>query len=144
MRTATTTGSLGDSEESDVDVDAPRVAQWVDEEELEQLEVASGDASHGKVVNAEDIVRVVHVSPKFGWFIALYRKPSKTVSWSTMSVGGCPSSHLPTDLASLPLGALRRAQRALARAQAEENPSDSEEEEKLRVRVRARGSFSQG
>ena len=33
-------------------------------------------------------------------------------------------------MASLPLGALRRAQRALARAQAEENPSDSEEDEK--------------
>ena len=38
-------------------------------------------------------------------------------------------SHLPTDLVSLPLGALRRAQRALARAQAVENPSGSEGEE---------------
>lgn len=35
---------------------------------------------------------------------------------------------LRTDLASLPLGALRRAQRALARAQIEEGPSDSEDE----------------
>ena len=122
--------SLGDSEESDVDVDAPRVAQWVDEDDLEQLEVVSGDASHGKAVNAEDIVRAVHASLKPGWFIvysALYRKPSKTVRRSTMSFGDYPSSHLPTDLASLPLGALRRAQHALARAQAEENPSDSEE-----------------
>jgi len=57
--------SLGDSEGSDLDVDAPRVAQWVDEDDLEQPEVASGDASHGKAVNAEDIVRVVHVSPEF-------------------------------------------------------------------------------
>jgi hypothetical protein len=55
-----------DSEESDVDVDAPRVAQWVDEDDLEQLETPFGDASHGEVENAEDIVCVVHVSPKFG------------------------------------------------------------------------------
>jgi len=47
-----------------------------------------------------------------------------------MSSRDYPSLHLPTDLASLPLGALRRAQRALARAQAEENPSDSDEGEK--------------
>lgn len=59
--------SLGEtSEESDVDVDAPRVAQWVDEDDVDQPEIASGDASHGKAVVAEDIVRVVDVSPKFG------------------------------------------------------------------------------
>lgn len=46
-----------DKEESDVDVDAPRVAQWVDEEDLEQPEVSPGDASHKKTVNLEDIVR---------------------------------------------------------------------------------------
>lgn len=43
-------GSLGDPDEdgveSDVDVDAPRVAQWVDEEDLEQLEEPSDDALH--------------------------------------------------------------------------------------------------
>lgn len=43
--------------------------------------------------------------------------------------GGYSLSHPHIDLASLPLGALRRAQRALARAQAEENPGDSEEDE---------------
>ena len=52
----------GDSEESDLDVDAPRVAQWVDEDDLEQPEMVSGEASHGEVVNSEDIVRVVDVS----------------------------------------------------------------------------------
>jgi len=122
----------GDEGESDVDVDAPRVAQWVDEDDLEEPEILPRDASHGKAVNAEDIVRVVYVYPKFGWFIvcfALYRIPYKIVSWLTTPVEDYPSSHPPTDLASLPLGALRRAQRALARAQAEENPSDSEEEE---------------
>jgi len=122
--------SLGNSEESDLDVDAPRVAQWVDEDDLEQPEVASGDAPHGKAVNTEDIVRAAHVFPMFGWFIvyvALRRKPSKTVRRLTMSFGDHSLSYFPTDLASLPLGALRRAQRALARAQAEENPSDSEE-----------------
>lgn len=41
-----------------------------------------------------------------------------------------PLSYLPADLASLPLGALRRAQRALSRAQAEENSSESEEDER--------------
>jgi hypothetical protein len=51
-------GSLRDSgEESDVDVDAPRVAQWVDEEDLEQQDLPSGDVSHEKTVNLEDIVR---------------------------------------------------------------------------------------
>ena len=61
-------------------------------------------------------------------FILLCRKPFKTVRRPTMSFGDHSSPRLPTDLASLPLGALRRAQRALARAQAEENPSDSEED----------------
>ena len=61
-------GSLGDSnedgEDSGVDVDAPRVAQWVDEEDLEQPEVPSGDISHGKTVDLEDIVRFfMSVSP---------------------------------------------------------------------------------
>jgi len=123
-------GSLGgesgdDGEESDVDVDAPRVSQWVDDEDLEELEVPVGDASHGKV---EDIVRVMPVSPKSRWFIVCYRRRCKTVRELTISAGNCPLSCLTTDLASLPLGTLRRAQRALARAQAEENPSDSEDE----------------
>ena len=125
-------GSLGgdsdeDGEESDVDVDAPRVSQWVDDEDLEELEVPPGGVSHGK---AEDIVRVVLVSSKSRWFIVcsiLYRKRYKMVRQLTMSVRNYPLSHPTTDLASLPLGALRRAQRALARAEAEENPSDSED-----------------
>lgn len=41
---------------------------------------------------------------------------------------GIVSYRPPLDLASLPLGTLRRAQRALARAQAEKNPSDSTDE----------------
>lgn len=52
----------GDSEESDVDVDAPRVAQWVDEEDLEHPEMVSDGAPLGKVANVEDIVRAAHVS----------------------------------------------------------------------------------
>ena len=52
-------GSDEDEEESDVDVDAPRVAQWVDDDDLEELAMPPGDALHGKVVNTEDIVRVV-------------------------------------------------------------------------------------
>ncbi|KAF9651889.1 DUF947-domain-containing protein, partial [Thelephora ganbajun] len=80
-------------EESDVDVDAPRVAQWVDEEDLEQLEMPSEDASRRK------------------------------------TGGDYPSLYLPIGLASLPLGALRRAQRALAMAQVQDSPNDSEEEE---------------
>ena len=50
-----------DGEESDMDVDAPRVSQWVDDEDLEELEAPAGDASHG---DAEDIVRVALVSLK--------------------------------------------------------------------------------
>jgi len=88
-------GSLGnsgeDGEESDVDVDALRVAQWVDEDELE-LEMPSGDAPPGKGVNAEDIVRVMYVSPKPGFMIyfALSRKPYKIVRKSPTPVGDCP------------------------------------------------------
>lgn len=67
-------GSLGDShgdeEESDVDVDAPRVAQWVDEEELEQPEAPSGHASHKGTSDLEDIVRPSPVSPN-SWFTVL-------------------------------------------------------------------------
>ena len=59
---------------------------------------------------------------------ALHRKPYKTVRQLSDVCWGPPSSHLPTDLASLPLGALRSAQRALARAQTEEDQSGSEDE----------------
>lgn len=54
--------SDGDREESDVDVDAPRVVQWIDEEELEELGMPPADAPPGK---AEDIVRAAPVFPKF-------------------------------------------------------------------------------
>jgi len=117
-----------DGEESDVDVDAPRVSQWVDDEDLEELDAPPGDTSHGKV---EDIVSVVLVSSKSGWFIMCFacnRKRCRTVRQLISSAGNYPLSRPTIDLASLPLGALRRAQRALARAQAEENPSDSEDD----------------
>lgn len=48
-----------DGEESDVDVDAPRVAQWVDDEDMEELEMPPRD---GKAVNPEDIVRFMLTS----------------------------------------------------------------------------------
>lgn len=57
-----------DGEESDVDVDAPRVSQWVDDEDLEEPEVTPGDASHGRV---EDIVRVALMSSKSRWLIVI-------------------------------------------------------------------------
>ena len=44
-------------EESDVDVDGPRVVQWVDEEDLEQPENLSGDPLHRQMGDPEDIVR---------------------------------------------------------------------------------------
>ena len=50
-------GDLAEDEESDVNMDAPRVAQWVDEEDLERAEAFSGDASHKNTVDLEDIVR---------------------------------------------------------------------------------------
>lgn len=59
---------------------------------------------------------------------AVYRKPYKIVR-ETMCVRNCLLSPPHPDLASLPLGALRRAQRALAKAQAEEYSSNSEEDE---------------
>ena len=59
-------GSLGDPDEdgveSDVDVDAPRVAQWVDEEDLEQLEEPSDDVPRQ---TTDDIVRFLLVSTKW-------------------------------------------------------------------------------
>ena len=80
-------------EESDVDLDAPRVAQWVDDEDLEDLEPPPGDSSSGKAVSAEDIVRVVLVSLKFGWLIVYFifhRKPYKIVRRLTTFASGLP------------------------------------------------------
>lgn len=127
-------GNLAEDEESDVNMDAPRVAQWVDEEDLERAEAVSGDASHKNAVDPEDIVRFYYLPLRYERFVIYcfpptHRKPSKIVRQIT-TWRRCASHYTPLpDLASLPLGALRRAQRALARAQAEENPSDSEEDE---------------
>ena len=84
----------GDSEESDVDVDTPRVAQWVDEDDLEQPEMAFGDASHKKAEDAEDIVRVVCVCVRsldiLSIIFALHRKPYKKVRQSNDVCWGPP------------------------------------------------------
>ena len=82
-----------DGEESDVDVDAPRVAQWVDDEDLEELELLPGDTSHGKAVDAEDVVRVVPVSPNFGWFIVFRRKSCRIVRQLTQCLWGTVPYH---------------------------------------------------
>jgi hypothetical protein len=88
-------GSLEDSdeveEESDVDLDAPRVAQWVDDEDLDDLEMPSEDGSPGKAANAKDIVRVVLIFLKVGWliiYLVLHRKPYKMVGQSTTLARG--------------------------------------------------------
>ncbi|KZT02652.1 uncharacterized protein LAESUDRAFT_729892 [Laetiporus sulphureus 93-53] len=74
----------------DIDIDAARVAQWVDEEELDEMD---GDESESEPSSAEE-----------------------------------EGADLENDLASLPFGALRNAQKALARARA---MSESDEEEEI-------------
>ena len=70
-------GDLSEDEESDVNMDAPRVAQWVDEEDLERAETVSGDASHENTVNPEDIVRFLYLPLSYERFV-IYCVPSHT------------------------------------------------------------------
>jgi hypothetical protein len=82
---------------------------------------------HKKMVDLEDIVCFFARLSELMVYRAVYRKPYKIVR-QTVCVCGNPLLLPLSDLASLPLGALRRAQRTLARAQVEGNPSDSEDE----------------
>ena len=62
------------------------------------------------------------------FYCASHRKPYKTVRKIMVYMTGYRLLEPLPDLASLPFGALRRAQRALASAHTEENPSGSEDE----------------
>ncbi|KAI9069293.1 DUF947-domain-containing protein [Trametes sanguinea] len=79
----------GDYEDMDAEPDAPRVAQWVDEEELDAL---SDEASESESEEEEDGEEVDH-------------------------------KRLEASLKALPFGALRKAQKALAKAE-DEDESD--------------------
>ncbi|KAI0788468.1 hypothetical protein C8Q75DRAFT_823966 [Abortiporus biennis] len=91
-----------DSEEDEVDLDAPRVAQWVDDEELELSEGEMDSQS------SEDEASDFMEGPS-------------DISKLKMVRYACTFN-----LSSLPLGTLRKAQSALSKAKAF---SDSEEEE---------------
>ncbi|PSS37671.1 hypothetical protein PHLCEN_2v495 [Hermanssonia centrifuga] len=89
--------SSSDPEEDDVDADAPRVVQWVDDEELNGD--SEGDESESDQTDDEEDTRP---------------GPSNLKS-------------LQNDLSSISLGALRQAQKALARGKArDDSDSDSE------------------
>ncbi|KIJ17790.1 hypothetical protein PAXINDRAFT_9734 [Paxillus involutus ATCC 200175] len=96
--------SQGDSEEEDnADADAPRVAQWIDDEEsdVEGVEDAAWSGSHSEESDDDG-----ESAQEAG--------PSRTLR------------SLEDDLSTLPLGMLRSAQRSIALAQA---LSDSESDE---------------
>ncbi|KAG6857526.1 hypothetical protein H0H87_000125 [Tephrocybe sp. NHM501043] len=95
--------SSHESDNESQDLDAPRVAQWVDEEELE----------------LED-------DPKAG----PSDLPKKWYGGSLFyALEDVQCSYYYTDLSSLPLGALRKAQSMLAQAEVGMESEDSEEEE---------------
>ncbi|KAN0087581.1 protein of unknown function (DUF947) domain containing protein [Tylopilus felleus] len=91
-----------DSDRDEKDLDAPRVAQWVDDEDFELQEQTDDASGSEEEEDDED-----HSASEPG--------PSRTLR------------SLEDDLSSLPLGALRSAQRSLAQAHAlSDTESDSE------------------
>ncbi|KAG8214606.1 hypothetical protein J3R82DRAFT_9676 [Butyriboletus roseoflavus] len=98
--------SNGDSDRDEEDIDTPRVARWIDDEELE-LQEQMDDASASQDSEGADDDN--HTASEAG--------PSRRLR------------SLEDDLSTLPLGTLRSAQRSLAQAQAlSDTESDSEEQ----------------
>ncbi|KAJ3532522.1 hypothetical protein NM688_g7407 [Phlebia brevispora] len=90
-------GLIDEDSEADVDIDAPRVAQWVDEEELKEDQEESDDGDEGDNAIAGP---------------------------SNLKV-------LQDGLSALPLGTLRKAQRALANAKVDSDSDDGSDEDSL-------------
>lgn len=129
--------------EEDVDVDAPRVAQYVGEEELDdQLDEASesesSDDEDGFTAGPAHLVSIMR-NYHYDSDTNHVRKVYATVRAALCSSEAYHLIHLrsPLDLSSLPLGALRKAQQALSKAKA---LSDSEDEDDAEDNV---GSASQ-
>ena len=125
-----------DASETEIpDVDDARVAQWVDDEELEDGETESESGSSASEGEPQRDVRTNYslnfrraIYSLFStyctgrrscrWYVCLQRPPSALSTFSH------------TALASLPFGTLRKAQKELARASAVDAPdADSESEE---------------
>ncbi|KAM6498076.1 protein of unknown function (DUF947) domain containing protein [Amanita muscaria] len=94
-----------DTEDEDADADAPRVSQWVDEDELGLSSEDSGveDVEEAGPAHIENTKRFTVLFYTY-WTLVLIRHP---------------------DLSSLPFGAVRKAQRTLYQTQVD---SDSDEE----------------
>lgn len=88
--------------EEDVDIDAPRVAQWMDDEKLDDVQEteSSEDESQDEVDD-------------------LGEGPSHQINMKSLQ----------NDLSSLPFGALRKAQHALAQAKVVSESDDESEDE---------------
>ncbi|KAH0832068.1 hypothetical protein J3R83DRAFT_12976 [Lanmaoa asiatica] len=99
-----------DSDKDEDDIDAPRVAQWIDDDDLE-LQEHMDDVSPSLDSESEGVDDDDHGASE--------AEPSRRLR------------SLEDDLSTLPLGTLRSAQRSLAQAQAlSDTESDSEEQSK--------------
>ncbi|EGN98382.1 hypothetical protein SERLA73DRAFT_183354 [Serpula lacrymans var. lacrymans S7.3] len=90
-------------DDSDVDSDAPRVAQWVDEDELDNWEDESDEDDEDEEIQEDG------------------------VSVAGPSMSRSQQRELEDDLSTIPLGMLRKAQRALSQTQALEDSSSEDD-----------------
>lgn len=134
-------GTNVESDRDEGDIDAPRVAQWMDDEDLEQQ---TDDASDSEGANDNDhsvnevgssrtlvcISCAIWLHPSADSYTVRRSDLSKMVSMSAMvCCMGMLMVLLIIDLSTLPLGTLRSAQRSLAQAHAlSDTESDSEEQ----------------
>ncbi|KAH7921317.1 DUF947-domain-containing protein [Leucogyrophana mollusca] len=120
-------GEASDEVGEEEDLDAPRVAQWIDDEDL-NAEVEGSDLEEDELESDED--EDEDVVPSAG--------PSRATLQS-----------LEDDLSTMPLGMLRNAQRALAQAQAlsdsgSETDAPSEEDAHTGNDIRPHSTSSKG
>lgn len=124
--------SHGSDEIEDVDVDAPRVAQYVDEEDLDGLDTESEPELSSEEEEPLHLVRELpcyseHMSDILGLFRLAHNRMVCTMAlhFSTFP------DHPLLDLASLPFGALWNAQKTLSRATAFSDSEDEETEDEV-------------
>lgn len=127
--------SSGSESDNNADVDAPRVVQWVDEDDLEAEAAESSEAEESEDdeggEGVDDVVGVLEYSSCFIFHthIDLYerRSHSKRVGSHLLGYKRLYLTELLSfsDLSSLPFGALQKAQRVLAQTKAY---SDSEDD----------------
>jgi len=117
--------ALDDVSDDESDVDAPRVVQWVDEDELEYEDSDDDEEPEASKAGPSSLVRACQAC-----FLPLGSNIPNRYHCKTVCTLDPLSTNtqlsMCTDLSNLPMGALRKAQRALKQAQAVED-SDTED-----------------